>query len=337
MTKMTMARGVAALAMGLMGAAAMAQDLLPLRIQVYPGNLTSLYAYLGVENGMYKKHGLDATLINISSGPQANAALAGGSVDVVLSAPDNMLLFRERGFDPVAISGNAKEPLFVLMGQEDLVQKYGKQSYKQVMQALEGKTVGIYGRGSSSDRFVRLLARDAGIDPERIQYSAVSNPGQSLAGMMGKQLDAVTEVFAGKVLIRQKNAGQVLLDCLKQECPAWVVETGKMSQAYWTTRAILKKSPEAAERFLAANKDIDAWVRNPANREALIAALTKIYQAPSELDAKAYFTAIADQIPGYFTVATSVPALAALQDLMRSTGELKESKDVGAMFWDKAQ
>lgn len=315
---------------------ATAQDLLPMRVQVYPGNLTSLYAYLGVENSVYKKNGLDVSLINISSGPQANAALVGGSVDVVLSAPDNMLLFRERGFDPVAISGNAKEPLFVLMGQDPLVKGHEKDSYKTVMHALAGKTVGIYGRGSSSDRFVRLLARDAGVDPDAIHYSAVSNPGQSLAGMMGKQLDAVTEVFAGKVLIQQKKAGSVLLDCLRQECPAWVVATGKMSQAYWTTRAYLDKHQQEAQRFLAANKELDAWVHDPANRNMLVSVMEKIYSAPAGVDPKAYFSAIADQVPGYFTVAASVPALDALQTLMHSTGELKQLKDVKTMFWDKA-
>lgn len=313
-----------------------AQEPLPMRVQVYPGNLTSLYAYLGVENGVYKKNGLDVSLINVSNGPQANAALVGGSVDVILSAPDNMLLFRERGFDPVAVSGNAKEPLFVLMGQDVLAKGHEKDSYKTVMNALAGKTVGIYGRGSSSDRFVRILARDAGMAPDAIHYSAVSNPGQSLAGMMGKQLDAVTEVFAGKVLIQQKEAGSVLLDCLKQECPAWVVETGKMSQAYWTTRAYLDKHEQAAERFLKANKELDAWVHNPANRDKLIAVMEKIYSAPAGVDPKAYFSAIADQVPGYFTVATSVPALDALQTLMNSTGELKQVKDVKSMFWDKA-
>lgn len=330
------AKGILLGALSLTTVCAAAQDLLPMRVQVYPGNLTSLYAYLGVENGVYKKNGLDVSLINISSGPQANAALVGGSVDVVLSAPDNMLLFRERGFDPVAISGNAEEPLFVLMGQDSLARGHEKDSYTKVMHALAGKTVGIYGRGSSSDRFVRLLARDAGMDPDAIHYSAVSNPGQSLAGMMGKQLDAVTEVFAGKVLIQQKKAGSVLLDCLTQECPDWVVTTGKMSQAYWTTRAYLDKHEQAAERFLAANKELEAWLQDKANKGKLIASMEKIYSAPAGVDSKAYFSAIADQVPGYFTVAVNVPALDTLQTLMHSTGELKQLKDVKTMFWDKA-
>lgn len=309
----------------------------PIKVQVYPGNITSLFAYLGVEEGFYKKHGLDVSLVNISNGPQANAALAGGSVDIIMTTPDNMLLFKARGFDPVAITGNAKEPVMSLVARDATKIAPAGSDYKVVMQGLVGKTVGVYGLGSAAHRYVKLLAKDAGVKDGAIKYSGVSNGAQSLAGLESGQMNAVTEVFASVIMIEQKKAGELLLDCVRQKCPAWATDTGKMSQAWWTTRAFLKKNPEKMRQFLAAHKEIDAWIHDRANRPALLKALEKIYLTPPELDTDKYFEAVADRVPDYFTVKTNTEAIAGTQKIMLATGELTKAVDVAPMVWDEAR
>jgi len=307
------------------------------KVQVYPGNITSLFAYMGVELGYYKKHGLDVELVNISNGPQANAALAAGSVDIIMTTPDNMLLFKSRGFDPVAITGNAREPVMRLVAQAgDTIAPPGS-DYKTVMNALAGKTVGVYGLGSAAHRYVQLLARDAGVKEGAIKYTAVAGGGQSLAGLESKKMDAVTEVFASVIMIEQLKAGKLLLDCAKQSCPAWATETGRMSQAWWTTRPFLEKHPKAMQAYLAAHREIDAWIHDPANRDALVAALKKIYVAPQGLDADAYFKAVADSVPGYFTVKVYPKAISDTQQIMLGTGELAKPVDAAPMVWDEAK
>ncbi|ROT46717.1 ABC transporter substrate-binding protein [Pusillimonas sp. NJUB218] len=306
------------------------------KVQVYPGNITSLFAYMGVELGYYKKHGLDVELVNISTGPQANAALAGGSVDVIMTTPDNMLLFKSRGFDPVAVMGNAKEPVMRLVGHPAKTSVAPGADYKTAMQSLKGKTVGVYGLGSAAHRYVQLLARDAGLKPDELKYTGVSGGGQSLAGLQTGSMDAVTEVFASVIMIEQLGQGKLLLDCATQECPAWATETGRMSQAWWTTRSFLEKNPAAMQAYIKAHREIDQWIRDPANRDALVAALKKIYPVPQGLEADTYFKAVAEKVPGYFTVATYPKAIADTQAIMLETGELKTPVDTAAMVWDQA-
>ncbi len=322
---------------GLIAFGAQAAHAEPIKVQVYPGNITSLFAYLGVERGFYKKHGLNVELVNISNGPQANAALAAGSVDIIMTTPDNMLLFKARGFDPVAITGNAKEPVMALAARADAQIAPPGSDYRTVMQGLVGKTVGVYGLGSAAHRYVQLLVRDAGVKPGQIKYSGVSNGGQSLAGLESKQLDAVTEVFASVIMIEQKKAGALLLDCVRQKCPAWATETGLMSQAWWTTRGFLDKHPKAMREYLAAHKEIDAWIHDPSKRGELLQALKAIYTAPSGLDADAYFSAVVDRVPEYFTVKTNTAAIEGTQKIMLATGELSKAVDVGPMIWDEAK
>lgn len=308
-----------------------------IKVQVYPGNITSLFVYVGVQQGFYKKHGLDVELVNISNGPQANAALAAGSVDIIMTTPDNMLLFKARGFDPVVITGNAKEPVMALASRNGANIAPPGSDYKTVMQGLVGKTVGVYGLGSAAHRYIQMLAGEAGIKPGQIKYTGVSNGGQSLAGLESKQLDSVTEVFASIIMIEQKKAGALLLDCVKQKCPAWATDTGKMSQGWWTTRPFLDKHPKVVRDYVAAHKEIDEWLHDPTKRGELLQALKKIYIAPSGLDADTYFSAVADRVPEYFTVRTNSAAIEGTQKIMLATGELTKAQDTASMMWDEAK
>ena len=58
------------------------------------------------ERGMFKKQGLDVTLIEFRTGNEAVAAHRGGSVDIILSIPGTAMTAVERGFDLLAISQN---------------------------------------------------------------------------------------------------------------------------------------------------------------------------------------------------------------------------------------
>lgn len=317
----------AVLAMGL-SAQAQAEKV---RIQVYPGNITSLYAYLGVNKGFYQKQGLDVELVNISTGPQANAALASGSVDLVMTTPDNMLLFKARGFDPVAVTGNAKEPVMRLVGRKQVDVPEGA-GYREVMAAMKGKTLGVYGLGSAAHRYISLIARDAGLAEGDIRYTAVSNGGQSTAGLMTGQMDAVTEVFATGIAVEQLGLGRVLLDCARQDCPEWARSTGQMAQAWWTTHKYLESHPQQIAQVQSAHREVDAWLRDPAHLQELTDTLKAVYEAPAGTQPDAFFAAVAQRVPGYFSVATNAQALKETQDIMLSTGELKKPVELAPMI-----
>src|SRR4030067_363263 len=67
------------------------------RIHHYPGALLSFVAYVGVEQKIFQKHGLDPELVGIATGPDAVAALLAGGVDVMLNSGDNLMRAIEKG------------------------------------------------------------------------------------------------------------------------------------------------------------------------------------------------------------------------------------------------
>ena len=96
---------VAGLLLGQMSLACTQHKLSPLKVGVLKmAALTN--PWTAKERGMFKKQGLDVTLIEFRTGNEAVAAHRGGSVDIVLSIPGTAMTAVERGFDLLAISQN---------------------------------------------------------------------------------------------------------------------------------------------------------------------------------------------------------------------------------------
>src|SRR5690606_6854452 len=149
----------------------------------------------------------DVELISMANGPQANSALVSQSVDIIMNMPDNMILLKRRGVDTVAIVGNAVQYPFFLIARNDVASPAPGSGYAEVIKGFKGKTVGVYGLGSSTDRFVRQLMIGAGLPDDYLNRTPMGGPAQALAGLMTKKLDAVSDVFATGILLDQLGIG----------------------------------------------------------------------------------------------------------------------------------
>lgn len=308
----------------------------PLRVHIFPGNIVSLYSHLGVSKGFYKDAGLNVELVRIATGPQANAALAGGSIDVVLNSPDNMISFKERGQDPVAIVGHIVKPLFVLVARDPAAFPKAPQGYPAVTDDFAGKKIGVYGLGGSSDRFVKLLLSGANKPDNTVQFVPLGGPAQSLTALASNRVDAISDTFAVAVSAELAHIGKMLLDCSVSRCSDLIDTGGKMGQAYWVTKQFAIAHEDQVRAFNAAHRRIDAWVHDPANHAALREEIVKTVPAPPNVDPAQYYDAITRQVPKYFGTALDASALAAVRDAMVATGELQNKLSLDGMIWSGA-
>lgn len=333
------AAGFGLLALAVFASPSTAQNALQLprlRVHQYPGNVVSLYAQLGVSRGLYKDVGLNVELVKIATGPQSSAALASGSIDITLNTPDGMISFKDRGQSPVAVVGNLVKPLFVVIARNPASFPKLSQGYPAVIDDLQGKKIGVYGLGGSSDRIVKLLLKDAGKPANAVQFVALGGPAQSLTALASDRVDATVEVFSTAITADLSGLGKMLLDCSEQRCPNSIEVSGRMGQAYWTTTEFLKKNEATIRLFSEAHKRIDSWVHDPANKEALHEELVKLVPAPPNVDADKYFAALMRDIPKYFGVSMDPLAIKAIQDAMISTGELQSQVSLDGMVWSDA-
>jgi len=61
--------------------------------------------WLGVEQGLYRKHGVNVEVINIRSGPQTMAALVSGDIQVAYTIPGSVVSAATSGLDVAFFAG----------------------------------------------------------------------------------------------------------------------------------------------------------------------------------------------------------------------------------------
>lgn len=307
-----------------------------LRINVFPGNIASIHAQIAKSKGIYAEEELSVDLISINSGPQANAALAGDSVDIVLNSPDVMVIFKERGLRPVAVIGATNTPTFVLIAHDLAKFPNAKKGYPAVMADFNNQTIASYGPSSSSERTVKLLLNSAGKALDSVRLMTAGGPGQSIAGLKTGRMDVVSDVYPTAITAELTGVGKVLIDCAVQACPASIKTPGAMGLYYYTTESVLKKKEKAIEAFVRAHQRVNAWMRDPANKEELRKELMKFLQAPPDIDPIKYFDLVADRAAKTFSVGVNPEALQVIQAALLSLGDIKKAVDLETMVWAKA-
>lgn len=257
--------------------------LMKIFVHGYPGSLISVYPKLGIEYGFYKAEGLDASMVEIISGPEANAALAGGSVNFVLNTSDNLILAQARGLEVISVVGNQTRNFYSLVAASSLGIKSGT-PYREVMRALIGKRIGVNATGTNNERFAKALFSNAGLDPAQATIVVVGAPPGAMAALAAKQADAIFNWEPFQTYATLTGKGNVVVDCrVPGQCPQALEEPGRAFQTYYTSKKFLQANPKAVEAFVRAHVKIDAWIHNPANHAKVLEAVKKIMPPPSGL------------------------------------------------------
>ncbi|MEC3854097.1 hypothetical protein DM794_04485 [Paenarthrobacter ureafaciens] len=307
------------------------------KVAIFPGNIVSIYSYIGVSEGFYKAEGLNVTLVETSAGPQATAALSSGSVDVMLNSPDNALSAKQQGFDTIVVAGNLKKPLFQLMVKDKSKFPRADDGYPAVMQDVVGKKVSTYVLGSTMDRLVKLLLQGADLPTDSATFVPVGGAGQGATALEAGQIDVQTDAINAGIVAELSGRGSVLLDCSLVSCGKAVDAAGSMSQAHWTTQKLMDKNPSAYKAFVKAQEKISAWAADPKNSGALLAIMEKYLPVPAGVESAKFYAELQEIMPRYFSVDVSKDAINASMEAMLETGELKKPVDTSTMVWSEAR
>ena len=306
-------------------------------VHIYPGSLISLYAHLGKDLGFYEKEGLSVELLALNSGPEANAALAGGSLNFVLNTSDNLLLAKSRGMDVVSIVGNQVRNFYSFVGQPD-IQKSGE-GMEGMAAVLDGKRIGVNAIGTNGDRFVRATIKEAGLVPNSGTLVPVGGPPSALAAFTAKSIDVAYMWEPFQTIVTMTGAGKILLDCrLDKQCPEQLEKPGLAFQTYYTLRSFLDKNPEAVAGFLRAHQNIDAWVRDPRNRDELVAAVKKLLPPPAalSLDADQYARQVIESSLPAFGIKIDRQGMEAWNEQLLDAKLIPRAVDIDEVLWEKA-
>ena len=145
-------------------------------------DITTVGVYFALENGYFKRDGLDVQVTRYSGSPTAVRALLSGDADVVETGGDTALLAMEGGapidilLSPVARSTDvvvAKAPISSIAD-------------------LKGKSFAVSAPGSPGDVLGRLLLQKNGVDPGQVQFVGLGSPADRVRALLGGKVDSTS-------------------------------------------------------------------------------------------------------------------------------------------------
>ena len=228
--------------------------------------------FVAKDLGIFQKHGLDAQLVNVRSGPVGMSALASGESHFHAgSATGASLGAMAGGLDLVFIAGliNKLDGAFVV-----------NPSIKTITD-LKGKTVGVQSMGGGIWMFTMLAFEHWGLNPERdgIKFRIISDQAVIAQAITSGTLDGsyLGYTFASAL---ERQGFPTLADLAKLGIPYQGL--GIMAR-----RSFVDRAPEVAEKTLRAMVESIAFINKPDNKAAVMRSLAKGLRLPKVEDAAA--------------------------------------------------
>lgn len=228
-----------------------------------------LAAFVAQEEGLFRKNGLDVTLMQVPVGAII-PALQSDSVQLLTSPPTNVLLANEGGLDLVFVAGTSVTE----KTDQNVAVVVSNASGIKVPQDLAGKKVGVGSIGGFLYVMGRKWIADNGVDPKQVSFVEV-NFAQIPDLLKNGTIQAAVTVSPFVQRVVQGGAGSVLR-YLPADLPSRTA-----GAFYTTTRAWAAANPQAVRGFRAAIVEAAAFTEK--NPQAARAHLAKYIKLPPEV------------------------------------------------------
>jgi NitT/TauT family transport system substrate-binding protein len=210
--------------------------------------------------GIFRKHGLDATVVNVRNAQVGMSALAGGETQFhVGSATGTSIGAMASGLDLAFIAGliNKLDGTFVV------------NPGIRAPADLKGKRIGVQSMGGGVWMFSMLAFEHWGLNPERdkIQFRIIGDQSVMAQALTQNIIDGayLGYTFGAQM---ERQGYRVLADLAK-------LGIAYQGLGVMARRSLLDRSPEIAERALRAMVESIQYINNPANKSNVMRTLAK--------------------------------------------------------------
>jgi NitT/TauT family transport system substrate-binding protein len=227
-----------ALVLGLLATAAHAQQastpLTKVRMAYDGFSMTSAPLNYAVQQGIFKRFGLDLTPTFIGGGSMLTQAIVGGSLDVAQNGYTPAIAAAVQGADIVIVGGIANTLPY------QLAVKTAITSAEQ----LKGKNIAISRYGSSTDAAADFALAHLGLTRKDVNVLQLGGASTRMAAAISGQVDGTFEQYPDTAEMT-RHGFHVLVDLNN-------VVRDYPNTSFVTTRASLKSHPDIVKKFLMA-------------------------------------------------------------------------------------
>jgi NitT/TauT family transport system substrate-binding protein len=202
-----------------------------LRLAYAGWEIGTAVAYIGVDGGLFKQHGLDIEELPIRDTLSAGVQSLLG-VDLLIGFGNPLAVVQ-----PVASGGDV-----TVIGSRVSFDQYGMgvTSSIQAVKDLKGQKVGVSALGARSDLIARVMLRRAGLDPAKdVEMVAAGLAPQRALALSKNLVQGVP--FREDIAAEAKKAGIKIID---------IKSVPVLTDLLMTTRSFIKRDEDVIRRFM---------------------------------------------------------------------------------------
>jgi NitT/TauT family transport system substrate-binding protein len=221
---------------------------------------------VGIETGLFAKHGLDVQLTDFEGSSRMHQAMVAGNIDIGIGGGPELVLIA-KGAPELAVCDADPAPTFLgIAVPED--------SPIQTLAELKGKKMSVSSVGGLTYWLALELARKEGWGEDGITMVTIGNASSSVvAALKAHIVDAAYTSTALAFLLEEQKQGRLL-------APASSYAGNVGGGMIFATEHLIATAPDAVRRFLAAWLDTVAFMRaHKAETVKIESAVTGFPQA----------------------------------------------------------
>jgi NitT/TauT family transport system substrate-binding protein len=231
MRKLLIASSVMIIFVYVSGISSSAETIKKVRLAYAGWETGTAVAYVGVDSGLFRKHGLEIEEVPIRDTLSAGVHSLLG-VEILIGFGNPLAILQ-----PVLSGAD-----IALVGAHVSFDNYGMgvNSSVSVVRDLKGKKIGVSALGSRSDLIARVILRRAGLDPSRDVEVVAAGLSPTRALAISKNL-VQGAPLSEDVAVEAKKLGIKILD---------VKAVPVVTELLMSTRSFIKRDEEAVRRFM---------------------------------------------------------------------------------------
>ncbi len=250
--------------------------------------------WIGAEQGLFRKHGVNVEVVAIRSGPQTMAALASGDIQVAYTIPGSVVSAAASGMDVVFFAGIINQADGDFMGGRNI----------HSVEDLKGKRLGVQSIGGGTWSMSMLALEHFALEPtkDKITVLVIGDMPILTQALESGSIEAAYLTYGYSKVLKDKGF-PLLLDMAKASIPY-------QGLAAATRRAYIQQNPQIVDALMRGFAESIAFIRTGSNKDVVIKSLVKNLRLKTPREAESgyeslqwmYTLDVKPNVPGIVTM-----------------------------------